>query len=797
SPSSALDEMLPVSVPDPGELLRGIGRYLDSLSHDEKGSSLALLLSTCAQQMKELMARSTTSIDDAIERDKRIRSVVVQGLPESTATAQPEPAMASLSCHYFNIRSVVNKLDAFRSFLMATQPDIVFLTETWLSSKTPSSLIIGSLPYTIIRSDRSSRGGGTCIILRDYLSFSTVSLPSTEHEITCIDLFHSSAYIRLCLVYRPPSYSISKTDSLINCLSDIHASSPHPIIISGDFNSDSLCTIPTPADRTFRDFIISANLSHLHMFPTRGVRCIDWVLGNDPTVVSAISAIPPFPSCDHSGISFSLSSPQSPPQPPLIRDFSRVDYPALSNHLLSIDWLSLFRDCPDIDSVYNHFSSTIHSAIDLFVPYRTPRPPSLSYPSHVTRLIKHRDQLFAKIHIPKLARSKDLYRHIYSLTKPKLSIPELVSSDNEPVYDSSSKSNLLASEFASHFTLDDGLLPPLSSLPISPSLSLFTLFPHAVYKALRSVLGPILFSIYLADLSRLLSKFHNVSVQCYADDVKLYISYNKSTKSAITSEFQSALDCLFEWTQLNQLSLSASKCSHLRIGSKQSAPRYNINSIQLPLENNVRDLGVQVRSDLKNSCSIRNRAQKATSKLFLLLKALPFNCPTILLRSYKAYVLPLLDFASPFWNPHYLSDIETLEKVQHIFTRQVFYRCFPSPSYPLSLPSYPDRLKLLGLRPLTERRVIGDICMTHMIMTGSTIIPRSSFYVYKPQRDQRDRTSTFGINIELTTSTSRFHSFPVRTSRWYSQLPEEIRTAPNIRVFKRRLLNHPLIAILS
>ncbi|GMR60022.1 hypothetical protein PMAYCL1PPCAC_30217, partial [Pristionchus mayeri] len=655
---------------------------------------------------------------------------------------------------------------------MITQPDVVFLTETWLSNKIPSSLIIGSLPYTITRRDRSSRGGGTCVILRDYLSFSTISLPSAEHEITCIDLFHSSAYIRLCLVYRPPSYSPSMTDSLITCLSDIHASSPHPIVISGDFNSDSLSAIPTPIDRLFRDFIISADLCHFNMLPTRGSKCIDWVLGSDPTLVSAISVIPPFPSCDHSGLSFSLSSSQLPSHPPLIHDFSRVDYTALSNHLLSIDWLSLFRDCPDIDSLYHQFSSTIRSAIDIFVPYRTPRPPSLSYPSHIVRLIKHRDQLFAKIHIPtvrilfdqcskkllseidkwtrystrkKLARSKDLYRHISSLTKPKLSIPEIVSPDNVPVFDSLSKSNLLASEFASHFTIDDGLLPPLSSLPIPPSLSLFTLFPHEVYKSLRK-LSPSCSTGY---------------------DGIPQIIFSRCAYAAITSEFQSALDCLFEWTQLNQLSLSASKCSHLRIGSnKQSSPRYNINSNQLPLENNVRDLGVQVRSDLKNSCSIKTRAQKATSKLFLLLKALPFNCPTILIRSYKAYVLPLLDFASPFWNPHYISDIETLEKVQHIFTRQVFYRCFPSPSYPLSLPSYSDRMKTLGLRSLTER-------------------------------PQRDRTSSFGINIELTTSTARFHSFPVRTSRWYSQLPDVIRTAPNIRVFKHRLENHPIVADLS
>ncbi|GMT00001.1 hypothetical protein PENTCL1PPCAC_22175, partial [Pristionchus entomophagus] len=442
-----------------------------------------------------------------------------------TSLSSPPPLpRSSLSCQYYNIRSLVNKFDSFRSHLSSTKPDIIFLTETWLSNKIPSSLIIGSLPYTVIRFDRTSRGGGVSIILRDHIAFSTVSLPSTEHEISCIDLFHSSAFIRLCIVYRPPIYTLPKTESLITCLSDLHASSSHPIIFLGDFNSDSLSSTPSPVDRLFIDFIHSTDLSNFNVFPTRGLKCIDWIIGNDSSLVTTVAVIPPFPSCDHSGLSFSLSSPLSPSLPSKIRDYSRVDYPALSTHLLSVDWLSLFRDCSDIDSLYSQFSSIIHSAIDLFVPYRTPRPPFLSYPPHIVRLIRLRDSLFTQIHIPTLSRINDLYRHVSSLTKPKLSIPELVSSQNVPVYDSLSKANTLASELATHFTLDNGNLPPLSSSPIPPSLSLFTIFPHVVHKALRSVLGPILFSIYLADLSQTLSRFHNVTVQCYADDVKLYVS---------------------------------------------------------------------------------------------------------------------------------------------------------------------------------------------------------------------------------------------------------------------------------
>ncbi|KAF8356844.1 hypothetical protein PRIPAC_91839 [Pristionchus pacificus] len=52
---------------------------------------------TCASVLSDLKLRSTSSIDDAIEKEKRERSVVVQGLPESSAVkAKSETAPLSL-----------------------------------------------------------------------------------------------------------------------------------------------------------------------------------------------------------------------------------------------------------------------------------------------------------------------------------------------------------------------------------------------------------------------------------------------------------------------------------------------------------------------------------------------------------------------------------------------------------------------------------------------------------------------------------------------------------------------------
>lgn len=90
SPTSFRNEVMPVPEPDPSILLRDITKYLGSLTPVESGSPLALLLGTCAVQMRELMSRSSLSIDESIEKDKRDRSIVIMGLSESVAMKASE-----------------------------------------------------------------------------------------------------------------------------------------------------------------------------------------------------------------------------------------------------------------------------------------------------------------------------------------------------------------------------------------------------------------------------------------------------------------------------------------------------------------------------------------------------------------------------------------------------------------------------------------------------------------------------------------------------------------------------------
>ncbi|GMT25603.1 hypothetical protein PFISCL1PPCAC_16900, partial [Pristionchus fissidentatus] len=361
------------------------------------------------------------------------------------------------------------------------QPDIICITESWLNSRTPSSLLIGNLPYTLVRRDRTrSRGGGTLLIIRDHFHFSVVQSVNDDIECLSVDLLTSSSlFIRLCIVYRPPSYSNPQTESLTDSLSDLIATSPYPVVFIGDFNSDNITSPISPIDKTLDSFVSSSGLSHLIRSPTRSNRCIDWLLTSDISCISDPTVIPAFPSS--------------------VRDYARVHYEDLTTYLHSFDWYDLFCSSPNSNDMYNVFTSVVHNGIDKFVPYHCPKPKIASYP-HIQNLINHRNILFAKINIPsvrsqyeqcsrdllskikkwnqfcekkKIKRTKDLYRHIRSLTKTKSIVPkELISSSGCAVTGISNITNLLATQFASYFTLDDGCIPTIPSLPLPPFLSM-------------------------------------------------------------------------------------------------------------------------------------------------------------------------------------------------------------------------------------------------------------------------------------------------------------------------------------
>ena len=211
-----------------------------------------------------------------------------------------------------------------------------------------------------------------------------------------------------------------------------------------------------------------------------------------------------------------------------------------------------------------------------------------------------------------------------------------------------------------------------------------------------SVLGPLLFVIYINDLPEITSS----EMFLFADDTKL-LEEIKSIQDAI--RLQQDIDAMEKWSRDWLLRFHPDKCHVLTLGkfwNIQHAHPYSINGSVLEHVDQEKDLGVIIDSELKFEEHIYSKIKKANSIVGLINRSFDFLSPEMLRTLFIAFVRPHLEYAQAVWCPRLIKHINAIENVQRRATRLVRgYRNHP----------YEERLKIMNLPSLKTRREIGDM----------------------------------------------------------------------------------------
>jgi len=148
-----------------------------------------------------------------------------------------------------------------------------------------------------------------------------------------------------------------------------------------------------------------------------------------------------------------------------------------------------------------------------------------------------------------------------------------------------------------------------------------------------SVLGPLLFNIYINDLGFFMKlvKVNPSGIKLFADDIKVYKIIN-SIRDAIHLQF--LINTVNQWCDIWQLKINKSKCLILHIGSDNLKYVYHISGFRLSSPNLVRDLGVLIDSSLTFRQHISQLAQKARTRCVLFLKVFVSRDPTTMVVFY-------------------------------------------------------------------------------------------------------------------------------------------------------------------
>lgn len=285
-----------------------------------------------------------------------------------------------------------------------------------------------------------------------------------------------------------------------------------------------------------------------------------------------------------------------------------------------------------------------------------------------------------------------------------------------------------------------------------------------------SVLGPLLFLIYVNDVCNIQTSF--VKFKLFADDLKIYRIVNTVEDY---SDLQAKLTEVRKWSEDWQLKINTSKCVSLHLGSKNQKFDYMLNNVLIPSNQNINDLGVIISSDMKFSFHINSIKSKAFQRLHLLFRYFRSKNYSLLLNAYKVFIRPILEYNTVIWNPYLLKDIDTLEGVQRYFTKRLMNNQF----------SYPERLCRLNLEFLEKRRIIFDLIYCFKILNKYVDLDSTKFF--KLSTNTHTRGHQFKLILPKSNLNCHKYFFKTRVVPIWNNLSNASVNCSSVTSFKNKI----------
>ena len=300
-----------------------------------------------------------------------------------------------------------------------------------------------------------------------------------------------------------------------------------------------------------------------------------------------------------------------------------------------------------------------------------------------------------------------------------------------------------------------------------------------------SILGPLVFLLYINDLCHCLSK---TKARLFADDTNLTASANSMTdlEAAVNSD----LENVRKWLIANKHSVNVVKTESILIGSKcmiknisNSHPNVFIENRQIKQVYECKTLGVTSDQHLSWKGNTDEICKKVTAGISAIRRIKPFVDQDTLILIYNAIVHPYFDYCSDVWDVFGEAQSKQLQKLQNGAARIIL-----NVSHDIE---HTIALRALGREPLQMERKKAKAKIMYKLWNKMSPKSLTNLFSYKSEKTNyhlRDISS--GLCLPKPRANNPKNSFMYKGAQLCNSIPKEIRGSKSLSSFRNKIAAH-------
>ena len=301
-----------------------------------------------------------------------------------------------------------------------------------------------------------------------------------------------------------------------------------------------------------------------------------------------------------------------------------------------------------------------------------------------------------------------------------------------------------------------------------------------------SILGPLLFVLYVSDLPELVSS-HDICLHSYADDSQLYVGLDPSTNfSATLQRFHACLDDIQTWMKKNFLKLNVEKTEVLFLARPQDHCVYQQMSIMIGEKcylsspaDSVRSLGAYLRGDMSMEKMVTECVKSCNFNLLRLKRFRHYLDTDSRKNVIKSYILGKLDYCNILYCNLSRTLISKLDRALRNAVRFI---------YDLKKnDSISHYMKEAHILPIIFRIQYKACLIVYKIINSRAPDYLNDFIVLNIPSEHNLQSNQDFLKVMPCNTTNTLQFF--MTHAW-NDLPYDIRSAVAVEIFKTKLKTH-------